>query len=119
MEANKVQLIDKTKNKVIVSHLKKASSFSERLVGLLSKTSLKDNEGLWIPHCNSIHTFFMKFPIDAVFVNKQLIVQTLHPHLQPWRITWPNLKAHSVFELPSGSIQKYQIERGDQLDVGP
>ncbi|MFP5518545.1 MAG: DUF192 domain-containing protein [Bdellovibrionia bacterium] len=107
-----------TKENIIVSDLKIAKTFRDRGVGLLGQSSLPTGQGLWIHHCNSIHTFFMKFTIDCVFVNRSLKVVALNTAVRPWRLILPKWNASSVFELPAGKIREMNIELGDQLYVG-
>lgn len=103
---------------VLASKLKTADTLASRTKGLLGRQELPSGEGLWIKRCNSIHTFFMKFAIDAVFVDSELNVVAVHRDLKPWRITWPHLRATSVFELPSGTLATdSDIAIGDRLIV--
>lgn len=100
------------------SDLKIADTLLARTKGLLGRTQLPEGEGLWIKRCNSIHTVFMKFPIDAVFVDDDLKVISVYHALRPWRITWLHMKATSVFELPAGTLKKHGgIQVGEQLLV--
>ena len=69
------ELWNKTQNKMIVSQLVTASRLIDRGIGLLKYKKLEDLQGLWIHQCNSIHTFFMRFTIDCVFVDKNLLAQ--------------------------------------------
>jgi uncharacterized membrane protein (UPF0127 family) len=111
------QLWNRTQNTLLVPQLEIATNFIDRGVGLLKKSDLAENEGLWIHRCNSIHTFFMKFAIDCVFVNKNLVVEDLVENVTPWKVVLPRWKSRSVIELRSGFISKFQIKKGDQLDV--
>ncbi len=111
------KLWNKTQNTLLVDHLSVATTFVDRGVGLLSKSSLSDSEGLWIHRCNSIHTFFMKFSIDCIFVNKDLIVDDLVENIKPWKLVLPRWRSRSVIEVPSGFISKSKVKKGDQLDV--
>lgn len=98
--------------------LKIADSLLTRTKGLLGRSNLPEGEGLWIKRCNSIHTVFMKFPIDAVFVDDDLKVVSVYHALKPWRITRLHLRASSVFELPAGTLEKFGgVNIGDQLLV--
>lgn len=117
MNTQPKKLINKTKNSELASDVKIADSFIDRLVGLLGQTNLPLGKSLWIKRCTSIHTFFMKFTIDAVFVDKNLIVKKKVSGMKPWRHTTLSWQAASVFELPAGTIQKSKTEVGDQLDV--
>lgn len=110
------------KSAVIASHVVIADDLATRTKGLLGRTEFPEGEALWIKRCNSIHTFFMRFPIDAIFVDKNLNVVSMHHALPAWRITMPRLSATSVFELPAGTLEKFAkaneaIEVGDRLNV--
>lgn len=102
-------------DRVVVSRLSVADSMLARMKGLLGKRGLADDEGLWISPCNSIHMFFMRFAIDAVFVDRQLRVVRIVENLRPWRMARGGSRAHSVFELRAGRARVAQIERGMTL----
>lgn len=86
-----------------------------RLKGLLGRTSLSPNEALVLSPCNSIHTFFMRFTIDAIFIDAQGTVLKLYPHLKPNRLTQIHWHAKDVIEIPSGTIERWKIKLGDVL----
>lgn len=111
------RLYNFSKSQEISSLLRVANTWWTRTKGLLGSHSLPETEALWIHRCNSIHTFFMRYSIDAIFVNKDLKVQKVYSNLTPWRVTLPVWSAHSVFELPAGSANKLKIEEGDLLHV--
>ncbi|MGJ7919184.1 DUF192 domain-containing protein [Neobacillus sp. LXY-4] len=96
--------------------IKKADSFSSRLRGLMFRKEPLHNEGLWIIPCNSIHMCFMHFPIDVVFLDKQERIVHLVRSIQPWRMIAPIKGAHSVVELPVGTIDQLELKIGYQLD---
>ncbi|MGM0754163.1 MAG: DUF192 domain-containing protein [Bacillota bacterium] len=96
--------------------LKKAVHFSARLKGLMFRKRPLEEEGLWIIPCNSIHMFFMNFPIDAVFLDQEQKVIKLVPDLQPWKMTFPVKHAHSVIELPAGSIKRLRIKEEEIIE---
>lgn len=110
-------LWNKTKNVKLASEVVEATSMWARTRGLLGKQSFPQECTMWIYRCNSIHTFFLKFPIDVIFVDENLIVQSTHWNLPAFRVTMPLLKAKSVFEFASLSGQR-PVEVGDQLYVG-
>lgn len=118
MAEQKVQLTNKTTNQVLVSELKVATHFWERMRGLLGTQSLSAHEGLWIHRCNSIHTFFMKYPIDVVFLNRDLQVKEVRKQIEPNRVLLPIWGASSVVELKAGVAEQLQIRKGDTLHVG-
>lgn len=105
-------------NQSLIPHLEEARGFLSRGKGLLGRTHLPQDGGLWIHRCNSIHTFFMKFPIDCVFVDKNLTVKAIYSDVKPWRLLLPVWGASSVFELASGTASRMSIQVGDQLYVG-
>lgn len=111
-------LMCKTKNQILVPQLEVAKSFAARSKGLLGRSSLAQSSGLWIHQCNSIHTFFMQFPIDCIFVDKTLKVKALRKDVAPWRLVLPIWGASSVIEMAAGEIARLNISVGDQLHVG-
>lgn len=107
-----------TKNQQLISDLQVASDFFARGKGLLGRASLGTNEALWIHSCNSIHTFFMKFAIDCVFLDKKMRVKAIHSNVAPFRLVWPVWGARSVIEFPAGKAQELGLVLGEQLHVG-
>lgn len=111
-------LMNKNTHEVLVSNLKIAKDFYSRGKGLLGRSSLPSDEGLWILYCNSIHTFFMKFSIDCIFLDGNLKVKSLKRNIKPWRLVLPIWGASSVIELAAGTLEKVPVKVGDQLYVG-
>jgi uncharacterized protein len=113
-----VRLVNQTKNQIVVQDLKVATGFFERGQGLLGKARLEREEALWITPCRSIHTFFMKFAIDAAFVDKNLKVRAIYRRVSPWRLAIPfSFTVRSVIEMSSGRLEETGTEIGDQLYV--
>lgn len=102
---------------VIADKAKIAEDFKSRSVGLLNRVSLEEGEALVIKPCNSIHTFFMKFPIDVVFLDKRGTVVKLVKSLLPWRLSACIPNGCMVIELMSGSLQKITIKHGDLIKI--
>ena len=67
---------------------------------------------------NSIHTFFMSYAIDCVFINKKFEVVSIVENIKPNRMVWPQWKARSVIELASGQAKSLGLQIGEQLYVG-
>jgi uncharacterized membrane protein (UPF0127 family) len=90
-----------------------------RMRGLLGRTSLPSGEGILLRPASSVHTAFMRFAIDAVFLDRDLRVLKVASHLRPWR-TAARRKAHAVLELPAGEAERRGLEPGHRLvtDVG-
>lgn len=87
-----------------------ADTFSARFKGLMFRKDPIVNECLLIVPCNSIHMFFMNFPIDAVFLDEHQRIIKLAGNLRPWSIVKPVKEARSVLELPPGSIVKLDLK---------
>ena len=88
-----------------------ADTFYSKLVGLMGKTSI--NTGLLITRCDSIHTFFMKVPIDAVFIGNDNKILEIAFCLKPWKIVLPVKNADATLELASGLASKLNLKKGD------
>jgi uncharacterized membrane protein (UPF0127 family) len=94
-----------------------ADTFLSRLIGLLSRTSLPSGEGLLITRCQSIHMFFMRFAIDAVFVDNTHKVVGIVKNIKPFQLSPVFFKSSFVVELPIGTISASQTLPGDQLEI--
>ncbi len=103
------------KDKTIVPELLVADKFTARLVGLMFKKSLPGNSGLMIPKCNWVHTLFMRFPLDIVYLNKDLSVCHIDEDISPWRFCLPVIKAENVLELNAGTVEAVSLKKGDVL----
>lgn len=99
---------------VPVANSRIAGNFLSRAIGLLFTKELTEDSGLFITKCSSIHTFFMCYAIDVVFVNKHLVVTKVVRNIQPWRVAF-NRNANAVLELPAGRIDIIGIGVGCQL----
>ncbi|MCW2924476.1 MAG: putative secreted protein [Thermoleophilia bacterium] len=105
------------RGEVVTPTLVKADTMWRRMRGLLGRGALAPAEGLWIDPCNAIHMFFMRFPIDAVFLDEGMQVVRVHEDLRPWRMARGGKHAHSVLELPQGKAAFFNIRVGDRLQV--
>ncbi|MEX0786918.1 MAG: DUF192 domain-containing protein [Dehalococcoidia bacterium] len=92
-----------------------ARGYWPRLVGLLGRSSLQPGEGLLIEPCSSVHTAFMRFTIDVVYIDRDGLVVKLAPKMRPFRMSAAMRTARSVVELPSGTIERTGTAVGDQL----
>ncbi|MEI7482419.1 MAG: DUF192 domain-containing protein [Elusimicrobiota bacterium] len=107
---------NKTRNAAAAARVLKADTFSSRLFGLIPRKTLEPEEGLWLDPCAMIHTCFMSFPIDAVFLDAGLKVVKVVPSLKPWRFSPWVYGAKSVLELAPGRASAVLAE-GDFLEV--
>jgi hypothetical protein len=104
-------------DKQLADNVTIADTLLKRMKGLLGKSTMLTGEALWIKPCISIHTFFMKFPIDVIFLNKKNQVIATISNLQPNRITRLYLQAISVLELPAGILQITDTRIGDEIKI--
>ena len=93
-----------------------ADTSRKRRVGLLKHERLDAGEGLWITPCESVHTFFMKFAIDLVYLDRAHKVRKVCRAVPPWRASIC-LSAHSILELPAGTIESTETRPGDELSI--
>jgi uncharacterized membrane protein (UPF0127 family) len=91
-----------------------ADGFSSRLFGLMGRRDLSGAR-LWFPRCTSVHTFFMRAPIDIVFLDRERVVVSLHEKAKPWRMFRGGRGADSVLELSAGFARQRELETGDRL----
>jgi uncharacterized protein len=110
-----VRVENVTRSSVIAGCVRVASSSRDRMVGLLRTTELSPGEGLWIERSPSIHMFFMKYPIDAVFVGADGRVTKIVANLKPWRVVWWARGARDCLELPVGAAAESGTTVGDEL----
>jgi uncharacterized protein len=106
---------NRTRESVLADAAEIADTSATRRKGLLGRGTLRPGEGLWIVPCGAIHTFFMRFPIDVVYLDRKKRVKKIRSGVTPWRLSGC-LTAHSVLELPAGAISRSGTRRGDQLD---
>ena len=81
---------------------------------LLGRTGLALGEGLWIVPCEGVHTFFMKFALDLIYLDRKHVVRKVVRNVKPWRLSFC-LTAHSILELPVGAIDASATGPKDQL----
>jgi len=102
--------------RVVCPALSVADTARTRMKGLLGRRSLGDGEGLLLRPAGSIHTAFMRFPIDAVFLDADLRVLRVASNLQPWRLA-AQRGAKAVVELPAGAAEGMGLAVGLTLEL--
>lgn len=112
----KVLVRNQTRNTVLAREADVADTSAKRRTGLLKHERLEPGAGLWIVPCESVHTFFMRFPIDLVYLTRDHRVRKTRSAVGPWRLS-ACLPAHSVLELPAGTVQETGTQPGDQLAI--
>jgi uncharacterized protein len=114
----KTKLIQKKTNKIVVEDLKIANGILSRAIGLLGRKSVNPDFGIMFPKCRSIHTHFMRFSIDIIFVDDQNRITELFENLKPWKILIAkNKKSRHIIEVAAGSIEKSKLTIGSQLEL--
>lgn len=109
-------IVNVTRRTVICDDATIADRVLSRVRGLLGRTEMRRGEGLLLSPAPSIHTAFMRFPIDAIFLNRELRVIKLVPSMKPWRAAAAR-DAHAVLELEAGAISRRGVRVGDELQV--
>jgi uncharacterized membrane protein (UPF0127 family) len=117
-----VRVENVTRGTMVATHARVASSLLDRTVGLLRTPEVRPGDGLWIERTPSIHMFFMRYAIDAVFVDANGRVTKVVPDLRPWRVVWWAPRARDCLELPAGTAAASRTHVSDELrlvEVGP
>jgi uncharacterized membrane protein (UPF0127 family) len=113
-----VQVTNLNSRMVVAERVQVASHGATRRKGLLGRKGLDQGEGLWILPCEAVHTFGMQFAIDLVYLDRKYKVKKVRSAVPAWRLS-ACLPAHSVLELPAGTVRATQTRRGDQLEILP
>jgi uncharacterized membrane protein (UPF0127 family) len=114
-----VQVIDSLQGTVIAKDVLPAYSFARRLKGLLFTSSLPRQSGIHIQPCRSVHTFFMQYPIDIIYLDANQIIVGLEHSVAPGKRGSHVPKTYSVLELAAGRIEELAIEQGQKLHIQP
>jgi uncharacterized protein len=105
-----------TRNTLLADSAEIADRGAARRKGLLGRAELRPGEGLWIVPCESVHTIGMQFAIDLVYLDRNKRVKKVRRRVVPLRMS-ACLMAHSVLELPPGTIERTETKAGDQLQL--
>ena len=110
---NAVRIVSSTA--CVAGHAELANTFCTRLVGLLGRDALAPGSGLVLQPSGLIHTAFMRFPIDVIFLDGRRRVVATAAHLQPFRIAWGGWRARMAVELPAGTLERFELPVGTPL----
>jgi len=111
----KMLIKNKSNGKIVAPIVLVANNFSSRLKGLMFADKIVGGDGLLITECKSIHTFFMCFPIDVLFLSHDWKIVKIIRALSPWRLTWFYWRSSQVLELPAGFLPQ-DLREGEQLE---
>ena len=101
----------------LISSVELAVRLRERLVGLLGRTSLGRDRAMYLSPCDCIHTFFMKFDLDLIFLSRSLHVVSVAQCVRPSRIVWGGRGALSVVEMETGWFDLGALHPGDEIQI--
>ena len=101
---------------VLAKKVKRASGFADRALGLMFSKKMDGFDGLLLVPCRSVHTYFMRFSIDVVFLSRDMEIVEIVREMGPWRITRMYFRAYQALELKGGAVPE-DIKVGDQLEV--
>ena len=110
---------NRTRTTYLATELLIARTHWSRFRGLMATDAsrFRRGQGLWILPSRGIHTFAMRFPIDAVYLDQKRIVIHIEEELKPWRLAAIRVRATSVLELPTGTVRDSRTTLGDQVDI--
>lgn len=112
------KISNRTRGTILAEKVETADRGATRRKGLLGRDRLPPGEGLWIVPCESVHTLFMRFPIDLVYLDRNKRVRKVRSGVRPWRLS-ACLSAHSIIELASGAVHASKTQSGDTLEFSP
>jgi len=107
-----------TRQNLLAANVELANTSEKRRTGLLGRAALAPGEALWINPCESVHTFWMQFAIDVVYLDRQHRIRKISYNLRPWRLS-ACFSAHSVLELAAGSLRESGAKPGDIIEFCP
>lgn len=110
-----MQLVNSSNGTVLANHTEVAGNFKERLKGLMGRSVLNHGEALILMPCNCIHTCFMNFPIDIIFIDQEMNVLQVLENMQPFRLSPVVAGSYMVAEFPAGLLAETGTRAGDQL----
>lgn len=111
-----MKIFNTTKKTLVASHATIANTAFSRTIGLLNRKSLPAGEALIITQCRAIHMFFMRFAIDAIFLDKNKRVVGLVRSIKPFALSPYFWKASWVIEVPENTIRDSKTEVGDFIE---
>ena len=106
-------------SQILLPKLEVADTLWSRNRGLLGRADLPADQALLILNCNNIHTFFMRFAIDLIFLNRDMEVTKTVSRVKPGRIVLSMLRSRHVIELSEGFLEKNPVRVGEKLHVDP
>jgi uncharacterized protein len=103
--------------RIVAKRVDRLSSFLRRAMGLLGRTTVRRDEGVWIDPCGAIHTLGMHVAIDVIFVDADGRVIRAVPNVRPNRLLLTARGARAVVELGCGALDEHDLLPGDRLEL--
>ncbi len=110
-------VVARNNTNVIANDAIMADTFFGRLTGLLPKKTLIEGEGMILKPCKQVHTYFMSYNIDVIFLDGDNNIIYLHENMEPGHVTPYIKKATAVLEVPEGTIYRWTLRVGDALEI--
>jgi hypothetical protein len=114
-----MRLINKTTGGVLANRVELVDTFWRRFRGLMLRRNFRRGQALLFklsrPSRYGVHMFFVRFPIDLLYLNSNFSVIEMHLTLRPWRVHMPKVEASHVVELPAGTISRTDVRIGHKL----
>lgn len=110
-----MRVVNESKGTVLANRMRVAESLWARFWGLMGRKALADGEALLLKPCSSVHTMFMRFPIDVVFIDAGNQVVKVVSELRPFRLAMGSGSARSALELEAGAAARAKVTPGDRL----
>lgn len=111
-----IKLLKAENKEIILDEIEIADTIWKRFSGLMFKKKIPSNKGMLLRPSNSVHTFFMKFPIDVIFVDKNDQVIRVVPNMQPYRISPIVFKSTYIIESRPNILSK-KLKVGDKIEL--
>ncbi|WEG13576.1 DUF192 domain-containing protein [Pullulanibacillus sp. KACC 23026] len=110
-----MELVNVTSGKQLAGNVEQAATFGKRLKGLMFRHHLSMDSAMYLAPCRSIHTFFMKFPIDVLYVDSENNIVSLEKNMPPGKVGKTVRHAKYVIELNAGRIDQTDTQIGHKL----
>ena len=107
--------LETAEGREVAARVEEADSFLRRGLGLMFRRELPAGHGLALTPCNSIHMFFMRIPLDVVFLSREGTVVRVYHGIRPWRVSRIVRGAHTAVELPAGTLRRAGVDTGAHL----
>jgi uncharacterized protein len=112
-----LRLLHVASGRVLADTLEKPRTFVGRGIGLMFRRTLPEGHGMLIDPCNGIHMLFMRFAIDALFLDRHDRVKRVYRRVPPWYgVVWIVWGAEKVVELPAGALDGLELAPGEQME---